>query len=91
MKVQFLNAVRMSGNKNGKAYDFARVNYIVPLEVVTTEKYQRDGFGFETQFVDLDQKAIGDFRECKLGQMVDLILEPKPQRVRENWCIGLVK
>jgi len=94
MKRHFLNAVHAKGTSykadkvNGKPFDFTQVTVAIPFESRSDTNFQSDGFGWEVEKFDLDPMALAQFDGLKLGQEVDLIIEPQPKNSRRTWVTG---
>ena len=97
MKRLFLNAINRNGKSfkndktNGKAFDFTQVTVAVPFEPSDDENYKSRGFGWDVENYDLDPLALGAFDGIKLGQEVDLVIEPQPKNARRTWVTGVNK
>jgi hypothetical protein len=94
MKRLFLSAIQRQGTSykvdklNGKPFDFTQLNVARPFEASNEANFKSRGFGFDTESLDLDPMAITQFEGLKLGQEVDLILEPQPNNARRTWVTG---
>lgn len=93
MKVNFLNAQRRFGvsAKTGNKYDICELEYAVPLEDKKTDNYTFRAFGHQSRKIELLADGMADFEAVRLGQEIDLALEPDATRPQFNICTGLVK
>lgn len=91
MKVQFLNATHRKGTsaKTGKAYDMAMVNYVVPVQPSVSEKMVYMGYGCEARELPLSPDVLPQFAQVKVGDFVDLIVEPDPSYPSRTWVVGI--
>jgi hypothetical protein len=91
MKVHFIGAVRIRGTKKdtGKNYDFSRVLFAKQIETVDSPSRGVWGFGYEQDSLNLHPEALQKFSAVKLGQLVDLVLEPDPGNPRNTLCTGI--
>lgn len=91
MKVTFIGATRRKGNAKatGKPYDMCMCFYGVSVEPVSNPNMQYYGYGHETREMELDPAALDQFASIRLGQEIDLIVEPKPSNPRFTWIVGV--
>jgi len=91
MKVTFIGATRRKGNAkaSGKPYDMCMFFYGTPVESVSNPNMQYYGYGHETREMELDPAALDQFKDVKLGQEIDVAVEPKPSNPRFTWVVGL--
>lgn len=91
MKVTFVGATRRKGtsSKTGNAYDMCMFFYAVRVESVNKPSMQYYGHGYETKEMELNPDALDQFKDVKLGQEIDVSVEPKPTNPRFTWICGL--
>ncbi|WP_461603178.1 hypothetical protein [Aeromonas rivipollensis] len=91
MKVTFIGATRRKGNAKatGKPYDMCMFFYGTPVDPVSNPNMQYYGYGHETREMELDPSALDQFKDVKLGQEIDVAVEPKPSNPRFTWIVSL--
>ena len=90
MKVNFVGVVHAKGKSQKGEYDFSSIRYAVPLETVMKENRQVHGYGCEVKELSLDPQSIGQFKDCILGEEIDIQVSPDPRNLSRNICVGLV-
>ena len=92
MKVRFIGVARRYGtsSKTGKQYDMCMLSYAVPIKGNVTQSMNYSGFGYEVKEVDLDPNAMNHFALCKLGEIVDVEVQPNPSDLTRNIVSGIV-
>lgn len=93
MKVIVLNAQRARGisQKNNAEYDICTVTFGVPVQAVTRDNRQVQGFGVNPQEIGLDPAALSQFAKHSLPAELDLVIEPDPRNINRNICRGIVQ
>lgn len=93
MKVNFLGATRRVGKAkvSGKDYDMSMLFYATPVQPSANANNTFMGYGHESREMELDPQALDQFAGIQLGQLVDVIVEPKPQNPRFTWVVGVQK
>jgi hypothetical protein len=82
MEVLCIGVVRMNGigKESGNPFDFGTLRYLLPVEPVSKEKFQLQGFGYEVAELELATQALPKFAQvrfpCRLNLETDLV----PQR-----------
>ncbi|MFL9599854.1 hypothetical protein ACKC5Q_04060 [Aeromonas dhakensis] len=91
MKVTFVGATRRKGKAKatGNPYDMCMFFYATRVESVSTANMQYYGHGFETKEMELNPEALDLFKDIKLGQEIDVLVEPKPTNPRFTWISGI--
>lgn len=92
MKVHFIGVARRYGtsSKTGKQYDMCMLSYAVAIRPNVTQTMNYSGFGYEVKEVDLDANALNHFAMCKLGELVDVEVQPNPNDLTRNIVSGIV-
>jgi hypothetical protein len=92
MKVHYIGVARRYGtsSKTGKQYDMCMLSYAVPIKGNVTQSMNYSGFGYEVKEVDLDPNAMNNFALCKLGEIVDVEVQPNPIDLTRNIVSGIV-
>lgn len=90
MKVHFIGVVHAKGTGKNGPYDFSSIRYAVPLETVMKETRQVHGYGCEVKDLSLAPESIGQFKDCILGEEIDIQVSPDPRNLSRNICVGLV-
>jgi hypothetical protein len=75
----------------GKEWAMCRLYYLDPLEIVSGEKFNQVGFGFQAQEIDLDPACISQFSDLKFPVELNLIFAPKDSDISKNWVVGISK
>jgi len=68
------------GKESGKAFDFAQVNYLRPLEPTAGPKFTLVGYGLESGKMDLAPDAMPKFAQVRFPADLDLEVETIPGR-----------
>lgn len=91
MKVTFVGVTRRKGTAkaSGNAYDMCMFFYAVPVDSVNKPSMQYHGYGYETKEMELNPDSMDQFKDVKLGQVIDVKVEPKPNNPRFTWVCGL--
>lgn len=90
MKVKFFNAARRHGTgKNGKDFDFTQMEAVVPLEKVANAKFNQSGHGFDTKQIGMRPDVLEQCAGLKLGQEVEIVLEPREDNPERNWITAV--
>lgn len=90
MKVMVIGVQHSRGvSKAGQSYDFAKLDYGVPVRPVSSEKRQVRGFGFEVQQVSIDPSCIPQFEKIRLPAEVELLVSPDPANLQRNIVTGI--
>jgi hypothetical protein len=92
MKVHFIGVARRHGksSKTGNPYDMCMLSYAVAIKPATTQNMTYAGFGYEVKEVDLDANALSQFALCKLGELVDVEVQPNPNDLTKNIVSGII-
>lgn len=92
MKVHYIGVARRYGtsSKTGKQYDMCMLSYAVPIKGNVTQSMNYSGFGYEVKEVDLDPNAMNHFALFKLGEIVDVEVQPNPIDLTRNIVSGIV-
>ena len=92
MKVHYIGVARRYGtsSKTGKQYDMCMLSYAVPIKGNVTQSMNYSGFGYEVKEVDLDPNAMNHFALLKLGEIVDVEVQPNPIDLTRNIVSGIV-
>lgn len=92
MKVHFIGVARRYGtsSKTGKQYDMCMLSYAVVIKPNVTQSMNYSGFGYEVKEVELDPNAMNHFALCKLGEIVDVVVQPNPSDLTRNIVSGIV-
>ncbi len=90
MRVKAIGVQRLKGvSKTGSPFDFARVMYLRPVEVTSSDKFSSQGFGFQQGEIDLALDALHKFNDIKFPADLDLALEQVPDRRGvKSVCVG---
>lgn len=91
MKVTYCGINRRKGvsQKTGNDYDISDLVYLIPFKGKRTDSYNYQGHGHEVKTLSADPACLDDFAAIKLGQEIDVALEPKPENPQHNWVVGL--
>lgn len=82
MRVHAIGVKRMSGigKESGRAFDFSQLEILRPLEVVASEKFTLQGYGYETTKLDLANDALPKFVDVRFPAVLDLVVSTEPGR-----------
>lgn len=82
MRVDAIGVKRMSGNskESGKPFDFAQLTILKPIEMVASEKFQLQGYGFEISDLEVDKESVTKFAKVKFPCALELQLDTVPGR-----------
>ncbi len=74
MKASCIGISRQHGisKKTGKPYDMARVMTLQPIEVIATQDFSRDGYGYQSVEIDVEPSALSKFAGVKFPCELDL-------------------
>lgn len=83
MRVTAIGVKRMSGigKDSGKPFDFSRMTILRPVEMVTGDKFQMHGYGYETSDLDVENEALPQFAQVKFPAQLDLQVDTVPGRM----------
>ena len=82
MRVKAIGVKRMAGQakETGRPFDFTQLTILKPIEVTATERFQLQGYGFETSDIDVDNAALPAFAGFSWPCELDLTVETMPGR-----------
>ena len=97
MEATFISASRRKGRgkKDDSPYDIAELHYGVPEKSGTKNdddgkvRWAYEAYGVQVYTMELHPDHISDFAKCKVGQQVNLILEPLPNNPKNNQVVGI--
>lgn len=91
MRVNAIGVQRLTGvsTKTGRPFDFARVMYLQPVEVVSNDKFSSMGYGYQPGEVNLSIDALNKFSDVKFPAQLDLVMDTVPDRRGiKTICVG---
>lgn len=82
MRVTAIGVKRMSGigKETGRPFDFSRLTILRAVEVVAGDKFQLNGYGFETSDLDVENDALPQFAQISFPAQLDLVVDTVPGR-----------
>lgn len=81
MKLTVIGVKRIKGDKSkaGNPFDICMLFALVPIEMVSNEKMQVTGGGFELAEIPLDTDAIPAFQKLSFPVQLDLQTDTRPR------------
>jgi hypothetical protein len=82
MRVTAIGVKRMNGigKESGRPFDFAQIEILRNIEVVAGEKFTLQGYGYETNKIDLANDCLSKFAEVRFPAVLDLVVTTEPGR-----------
>ena len=82
MRVYAIGVKRMSGKAKatGKPFDFTQLTILKGIEIIATEHFQLQGYGYETYDLDVDNESLSKFAGIKFPCDLDLVTSTVPGR-----------
>lgn len=90
MKVLAIGVQHARGkSKNGSDYNICTLTYGSPAQAVNRENRVVTGHGYDVGEIGLDENAMQQFADIKFPAVLDLAIEPDPNNLRRNRCVGI--
>jgi len=94
MVLHVLNIVRRFGvgKTSGRPYDFTNVQYLEPVETISTENFNQDGIGYETAEIPATPEVLKMLRKFDFPLEVEFTTDHrKGVRGLEVVLVGIVE
>lgn len=91
MKVHAIGIAHLTGisSKSGKHFDFAQLYALRPLDVISGERFQKVGYGFEITELAVSPSAVSSFARVPFPCDLELTTDTQPgQRGFETVITG---
>lgn len=91
MQITFIGASRRHGKsgKTGNNYDICELHHAWPMDSKRTDAYTFEAHGCTERKLELSPDALGQFAKCKVGQVLNVSMEPNPRNPERNICTGI--
>lgn len=94
MKLTVLNVIRRHGigKQTNREYDFVNLQYLEPVETISTDKFNQDGIGYETCDIPATPEVITQLSGQKLPGIYEFTTDTRKTRQGvEVVLTGIVK
>jgi hypothetical protein len=79
MNITFMGIVRTHGTKNaGGTWDSTNLLAIIPVENIERGNFNQTGFGHMVEEHAIDPVIVDDFKDCEMGDVLDVEFGPVP-------------
>ena len=91
MKVQFIGVATIEGitKATKKPFLMHKFTYGVPISPISSANFTKSGFGFYPMEVEIEPSCMNQFALCKLGEVVDIEVQPNPADLTKNIVMGM--